>query len=78
MSPELFAIVMTAVLQLIGIVILGWMAYENGRMLRENGRMLEQIDGVDAAIFLQGGQMKEVLEEIRRFLLTESARSPRL
>jgi hypothetical protein len=46
-SPELIAIVVTAVLQLLGIVILGWMAHDNGKML-------EHIDGVDAAIFLQG------------------------
>jgi hypothetical protein len=76
MSPEIIAIGVTAFLQLVGLVILGWMAYDNGRMLRENGRMLEHIEGVGAATFLQGRQMKEVLEEIRRFLLTENARRP--
>jgi hypothetical protein len=69
MSPELIAIVVTALLQLVGIVILGWMAHDNGKML-------EHIDGVDAAIFLQGRQMKEVLEEVRRVLTSETARSP--
>ncbi len=73
MSPEIIAIVVTAVIQLVvgitGIVILG-------RMARENGRMLEQINGVDAAVFLQGRQMKEVLEEIRRSLASTSARPP--
>jgi hypothetical protein len=69
MSPELIAIVVTALLQLVGIVILGWMAHDNGKML-------EHIDGVDAAIFLQGRQMKEVLEDVRRVLSSETARSP--
>ena len=67
MSPELIAILVTVVIQLVGIVILG-------RMERENARMLENINGIDAAIFLQGRQMKEVLEEVRRLLLNESGR----
>ena len=62
MSPELIAILVTALVQLVGIVILA-------RMERENGRMLEHIDGVDAAIFPQGLQMKEVFEEEVRALL---------
>lgn len=70
MSPELIAILMTDLIQIGGLVIIA-------RMERENARILQHIDGVDAAIFLQGRQMKEVLEEIRRFLLTESARLPR-
>ncbi len=69
MSPELIAIVVTAVIQLAGLLVLG-------RMARQNGRMLEHIDGVDAAVFLQGRQMKEVLEEIRRSLASTSARPP--
>ena len=73
MSPELIAILLTAHLQLVGLFILG---VSLGRMVRENGKMLERIEGVGAANFLQGRQMKEVLEEIRRFLVIESTRSP--
>ena len=51
------------------MVILGWMAHDNGKML-------EHIDRVNAAIFLQGRQMKEVLDEVRRILANEAARSP--
>jgi hypothetical protein len=67
-SPQLIAIAVTAVLQLVGIVILGWMAHDNGKML-------ERIDGVNAAIFLQSRQTKEVLDEVRRILAAEAARS---
>jgi hypothetical protein len=45
MSPELIAILVTALLQIVGLVIIA-------RMERENARMLEHIDGGDAAIFL--------------------------
>jgi len=69
MSPELIAIVVTGLLQLVGIVILGWMAHDNGKML-------ERIDGVRAAIFLPDRQMKEVLDEVRRLLADEAACSP--
>lgn len=44
MSPELITILVTALVQLVGMVILGWIAHDNGKML---GR----IDGVNAAIF---------------------------
>jgi hypothetical protein len=71
MSPELIAILVTALIQLVvennGIVILG-------RTERENARMLEHIEGVDAAIILRDRQMKEVLEEVRHLLVTEGSR----
>jgi hypothetical protein len=69
MSLELIAILVTAFLQLVGIVILGWMAHDNAKIL-------ERVDGVSAAIFLQGRQIKEAVEEVRRLLISESARSP--
>jgi hypothetical protein len=68
MSPELTAILLTSLLQLVGLLILG---ISLGRMVRENGKMLERIEGIGAPNSLQGRQMKEVLEEIRRFIVTE-------
>jgi hypothetical protein len=73
MSPELTAILLTSHLQLVGLLILG---ISLGKMVRENGKMLDLIEGIGAANFLQGRQMKEVLEEIRHFIVTESARPP--
>ena len=69
MNPELIAILVTALIQLMGIVILGWMAHDNAKIL-------ERVDGVSAAIFLQGRQIKEAVEEVRRLLLSDAARSP--
>ncbi|HJU12186.1 MAG TPA: hypothetical protein VJ728_14980 [Candidatus Binataceae bacterium] len=70
MSLELIAILLTAFLQVVGIVIIA-------RMERENARMLEHIEGDSAVRLLPGHQMKEVLDEIRRFLLTETGESAR-
>jgi hypothetical protein len=67
MNAELIAVLVSGFVQLVGLVILGWMA-------RDNGKMLEHIDGVDAAIFLQGRQMKEILDEVRRLLANEAVR----
>jgi len=39
--------------------------------------MLERIEGVDMAIFLQGRQLEEVLEEVRRFMVIEGVHSQR-
>ncbi len=61
---------MTALLQLAGIVIRGWMVHDNGKMLG-------YIDGVSTAIFLQGRQMKEVFDELRCLLADEAMRSPK-
>jgi hypothetical protein len=69
MSPELIVIAVTALLQLVGLVILGWMAHDNAKIL-------ERVDGVSAAIFLQGRQIKDVVEEVRRLLTSEAAHLP--
>jgi hypothetical protein len=69
LSPELIAILVTALIQLVGLVILGWMAHDNAKIL-------ERVDGVSAAIFLQGRQVKEAVEEVRRLLVSEAARPP--
>jgi hypothetical protein len=73
MSLELTAILLTSLLQLVGLLILG---ISVGKMVRENGKMLDRIEGSGAPNFLQGFQIKEVLEEIRRFIVTENARPP--
>jgi len=49
-------------------MILGWMAHDNAKIL-------EWVDGVSAAIFLQGRQIKEAVDEVS-LLVSEAARSP--
>ena len=58
MSPELIAILVTSSIQVAAVVFLGVYLSRN----------LRQIKAVDAAVFLQGRQTKEVVEEIQRLL----------
>jgi hypothetical protein len=58
LSTELIAILVTAFLQSVGIVILGFMLY----------RMRTKMDADDAAIFLQGRRIEEVTKEMRASL----------
>ncbi|MBV8362024.1 MAG: hypothetical protein JO189_29440 [Deltaproteobacteria bacterium] len=69
MSPELIAILVTSFIEIVGLVIIAWMAHDNAKIL-------ERVDGVSAAIFLQGRQIKEAVEEVRRLLVSEAAHSP--
>jgi len=68
-SPELLAILVTVIILLAGLLILGG-------MLQRVGKMLEHIDAVDAVVFLQGRQVRDVVEEIRRSLATSGPHSP--
>ena len=45
-------------------------------MAYDNAKRLERIEAVDAAVFLQGRQMREILDEVRRILVNEFAHSP--
>jgi Zn-dependent protease len=69
MNLELIAILATSLIEIAGLVI-GWMAHDNGERL-------VRIEGIDAAVFLQGRQMREVLDEVRRIVAHESASLPR-
>jgi hypothetical protein len=58
MSLELAAILATSLLEMAGLVVLGTMLY----------RMWGKIEADDAALYLQGGRIEEVLREMRREL----------
>ncbi len=58
MSTELLAILIASTIQIAGLVILGTMLL----------RMGQKIDADDAAFFLQGRRVEEVLREMRETL----------
>jgi len=60
MTLELAAVLVTALLELTGVVILGGMLY----------RMRDKMDADDASLYLQGKRVEEVLREMRRELVT--------
>ena len=60
MTLELAAVLVTALLELTGVVILGGMLY----------RMRDKMGTDDAALYLQGKRVDEVLREMRRELVT--------
>jgi len=60
MTLELAAVLVTALLELTGVVILGGMLY----------RMRDKMDAHDASLYLQGKRVEEVLREMRRELVT--------
>ena len=58
MTPELLAILITSTIQIGGLVILGTMLLRMGR----------KMDADDAALFLQGRRVEEVIREMRETL----------
>jgi len=60
MTLALAAVLVTALLELTGVVILGGMLY----------RMRDKMGADDAALYLQGKRVEEVLLEMRRELGT--------
>ena len=60
MTLELAAVLVTALLEVTGLVILGAMLY----------RMRDKMDADDASLYLQGKRVEEVLREMRRELVT--------
>ena len=60
MTLELAAVLVTALLELTGVVILGGMLY----------RMRDKMGADAAALYLQGKRVEEVLREMRRELVT--------
>ena len=58
MSTELLAILITSTIQVAGLVILGTMLLRMGR----------KMDADDAALFLQGRRVEEVIREMRETL----------
>ncbi len=58
MSTELLAILIASTIQIAGLVILGTMLL----------RMGQKIDADDAAFFLQGRRVEEVIREMRETL----------
>ena len=58
MSTELLAILITSTIQIAGLVILGTMLLRMGR----------KMDADDAALFLQGRRVEEVIREMRETL----------
>ena len=58
MTPELLAILITSTIQIAGLVILGTMLLRMGR----------KMDADDAALFLQGRRVEEVIREMRETL----------
>ena len=58
MSTELLAILVTSTIQIAGLVILGTMLLRMGR----------KVDADDAAMFLQGRPVEEVIREMRETL----------
>jgi len=60
MTLELAAVLVTALLEVSGLVILGAMLY----------RMRDKMDADDASLYLQGKRVEEVLREMRRELVT--------
>lgn len=58
MSAELLAILITSTIQIAGLLILGTMMFRMGR----------KMDADDAALFLQGRRVEEVLREMRETL----------
>ena len=60
MTLELAAVLVTALLELTGVVILGGMLY----------RMRDKMGADDAGLYLQGKRVEEVLREMRRELVT--------
>jgi hypothetical protein len=58
MSTELLAILVTSTIQIGGLVILGTMLLRMGR----------KVDADDAALFLQGRRIEEVIREMRETL----------
>ena len=59
MSLELAAILVTSLLELAGLVI----------MVRQLSRMWDKTEADDAALYLQGRRVEEVLREMRAELL---------
>jgi hypothetical protein len=59
MSVELAAVVVTALLEMAGLVIMGRMLY----------RMRDKIEADDAALYRQGRRVEEVLRQMRAELL---------
>ena len=59
MTLELAAVLITALLELTGVVILGGMLY----------RMRDKMDADDASLYLRGKRVEEVLREMRRELI---------
>jgi len=59
MSLELAAILITALLEMTGLVILGGLLY----------RVREKVEADDAALYLQGKRVEEVLREMRAELV---------
>ena len=60
MTLELAAVLVTALLELTGVVILGGMLY----------RMRDKMGADDAGLYLRGKRVEEVLREMRRELVT--------
>jgi hypothetical protein len=58
MSTELLAILIASTIQIAGLVILGTMLL----------RMGQKMDADDAALFLQGRRVEEVIREMRETL----------
>lgn len=55
MSPELVAILVTSVLEMGGLVVLGVILY----------RIWGKMEADDAALYLQGRRIEEILREMR-------------
>ncbi len=65
MSIELTATLATAALQMAGLIAIGVMTYRTGRILE---RVSEKMNADDAALFLQGRRVEEILKEMRQEL----------
>ena len=55
MSPELLAILVTSILEMGGLVVLGVILY----------RIWGKMEADDAALYLQGRRVEEILREMR-------------
>jgi hypothetical protein len=65
MSIELTATLVTAAIQIAGLVSIAVMTYRTGRILE---RVSEKMNADDAALFLQGRRVEDVLKEMRQEL----------
>jgi hypothetical protein len=58
MSTELLAILITSLLQMIGLVSIAWMIHQQN----------QRVSPGEAAVFLQGKKLAETIAEMRRTL----------
>ncbi len=62
-SPEFWAILITAAIQIAGLATAVWMAWQNGRQLGQANAELSQLIAAVSVDVLQGRRIEEVLPD---------------